>query len=151
MMATHDEADGEVFAAYPTAPITQHNIAHYRARLERRLLVNRCEECGRWHHPPRPMCPSCWSTVVNPQEVSGRGVIDLLTLLHVGAPAEGIDYGKGHLVGAVALEEQPSLRISAAIVDDSPGTVKVGTPVRLTWIVRSGAGPVPAFEREAMT
>lgn len=140
-----DKSSADVFAAYPDAFIDPHTVVHFRARLQRRLLVDRCEECGRWHNPPRPMCPDCWSMAVRPTEVSGRGVIDLLTRVYIGPPAEGINYAKGHLIGAVSLAEQPGLRISGAIVAADPGSVKIGMDACLTWIVRGQGGPIPAF------
>jgi uncharacterized OB-fold protein len=32
----------------------------WRAARERRLLLQRCPECGMLRWPPRPICPTCW-------------------------------------------------------------------------------------------
>lgn len=137
-------SDIEVLEAFPTAPIDQDNVDHYRGRLQRRLLVNRCLDCGLWHQPPRPVCPRCWSDRVEATEVSGRGTIDLLTVVYLGTPTPGVDYVAGYPVAGVELVEQPGLRYVAGVVDCAKEDVSIGLPVELTWIERDGA-PTPAF------
>jgi hypothetical protein len=69
---------------------------------------------------------------VVPTEVSGGGTIHLLILVHQGPPAPGIDYSAApHPVATVDL-----------VV--SPGELRIGQPVVLTWIDRAGS-PYPAF------
>jgi uncharacterized OB-fold protein len=137
-----DTALVERFARYRVDHDTK---AFYRGWLERRLLLNRCSDCGRWHHPPKPICPSCWSMALVPTEVSGRGTIHLLILLHQGPPAPGVDYTAGpHPVVTVELEEQPALRYTSTVVDCPPEDLRIGMPVELTWLERDGV-PFPAF------
>ncbi|KAA0109975.1 hypothetical protein CIW51_30280 [Mycolicibacterium sp. P9-22] len=136
-------SDAEVLCAYPTAAIDQDNVAHYRGRLLRKLLVNCCCECGWWHEPPRPVCARCWSDRVEAREVSGRGVIALLTVLRVGPPVPGVDYGAGYPLAAVELVEQTGLRFTAGVVGPA-SAMRIGTTVELTWT--EGVGNVtPAF------
>jgi uncharacterized protein len=54
-------SNDELVQRFPGEPITHDNAPHYRGRLARQLLVNRCEECRVWHAPPKPVCPECWS------------------------------------------------------------------------------------------
>lgn len=136
--------DEQVLDRYPVAPIDRDNVDLYRGYLERELRLNRCDECGMWRHPPRPICPCCWSGRIVPTPVSGRGVVHLMTVLHVGPPAPGIDYREGHPVVTVQLEEAADLRFSASLVDASRKQRCIGMPVDLTWVDRGGA-PVPAF------
>ncbi|MCU1454097.1 MAG: hypothetical protein JWN46_2243 [Acidimicrobiales bacterium] len=134
--------DDEVLAAYPNTRIDQDNVEHYRGRLERRLLVNRCAECRLWHQPPRAVCPRCWSSDVRATEVSGRGTVALHTVLHLAAPSAGVAGGGGYPLAAVDLVEQDGLRFTAPIVDMPEP--RIGDDVELTWITRDGS-PVPAF------
>jgi uncharacterized OB-fold protein len=140
--AVDDTALVERFARYRVDHDTK---AFYRGWLERRLLLNRCADCGRWHHPPKPICPGCWSTAVVPTEVSGRGTVHLLILLHQGPPAPGVDYAAGpHPVATIELEEQPALRYTSTVVGCPPEELRIGMPVELTWLERDGI-PFPAF------
>lgn len=69
---------------------------------ERRLLIQRCRECGVLRHPPRPMCPSCHALSWNTVEASGRGTLLSFVLpRHPPMPFMGDDY----IVALVELEE----------------------------------------------
>ncbi len=117
----------------------------FRAWLDRRFVITRCDDCRRYHHPPKPVCPACWSSALTLTPVSGRGTAHLVMLLHQGAPAPGVDYGKGpHPVVTVELEEQEHLRFTSTVVDCPPEDVRIGMPLELVWIDRYGA-PFPAF------
>lgn len=129
---------------FPRTRIDHDTKAHYQGWLDRRLLLNRCCDCRRWHHPPRSICPSCWSTRVEADEATGRGVVHLVTRLHQGPPADGVTYDPPHPVVAVELEEQEGLRYTSTVVDCDQAEVCIGLLVELTWIEREGA-PFPVF------
>jgi uncharacterized OB-fold protein len=124
--------------------IDRDRAAHFRGRLGRQLLINRCGDCGRWHQPARPMCPSCWSWNVEPTEVSGRGTIHLLMTLFQGPPTDGVDYSNGHPVVTVELEEQAALRFTSTVVGVPAAEIRIGDAVELDWIERDG-NPFPIF------
>ena len=80
-------------------------------------------------------------------EVSGRGTIHLLMMLHQGPAAEGVDYADGHPVVTVELDEQPALRFTSTVTADFPAAaLAIGTAVALEWIERDGT-PMPVFGR----
>lgn len=133
-----EPTDAELVARLAHLPVERDTAAHYRGYLRRELVLNRCTDCGRWHHPMRPMCPACWSWNVAPTPVSGRGTVHLVMLLHQGDAAP-------HPVVTVELAEQKGLRFSGTIVGSEP---RIGMPVELTWIERNG-GPYPAFRSVA--
>ena len=137
-------SNDELVQRFPGEPITHDNAAHYRGRLKRQLLVNRCDECGVWHAPPKPVCPQCWSPRVTPTPVSGNGVIYMNIFLHQGPPAPGVDYATPYPVVTVELEEQAGLRFTATVADADHEDIRIGRPVRLDWRERAGA-PMPVF------
>src|SRR5439155_16123596 len=106
-------SDTELVDRFPDVLIDPDNKEFYRGWLQRRLLLNRCAQCGAWHHPPGPVCPECWSIDVRPTPVSGEGRIHLLVGLRQGPPAEGVDYASPHVVATVELAEQPGLRYTS--------------------------------------
>ena len=123
-----------------------HDTKHlYRGWLARELRLNRCRDCGFWHNPPKPVCPRCWSSAVEPTPVSGRGCVHLLTWLHQGPPAPDVDYAAGpHPVASVELAEQAGLRFTTTVVDCPRERLEIGLAVELHWIERFGA-PFPVF------
>ena len=143
--------DAELVERLPRVRVDHDNKEFYRGWLQHRLLINRCKSCHQWHHPPKPVCPHCWSSDLEPTEVSGRGTIHLLMLLHQGPPAPGVDYGAGpHPVATIELVEQGSLRITSTVIGCAPDELAIGMPVELTWLERDGT-PFPAFRLTAGT
>ena len=140
------EIDDEALVQrYPNFQIDHDSKHLFRGWLDEELRINRCDDCGNFHHPPKPVCPKCWSSALTPTLVSGRGIVHLVMWLHQGPPAPGVDYAAGpHPVITVELEEQPALRFTSTIVDCEAERVQIGLPVELTWIERSGA-PFPVF------
>jgi uncharacterized protein len=137
-------SNDELVQRFPGELITHDNAAHYRGRLEKQLLVNRCDDCGVWHAPPKPVCPECWSSRVIPTPVSGDGTIFMNIFLHQGPPAPGVDYSSPYPVVTVELEEQVGLRFTATIVNADHDQIQIGKAVRLEWRERAGA-PMPVF------
>jgi hypothetical protein len=123
--------------------VDRDNYALYDGWLHHELRLQRCEACAKWHHPPRPLCPYCWSFDVRPTAVRGRGTVHLATVLRQGRAIEGIAYP--HALVAVDLEEQEGLRFSAIVSGSDPGDVQIGAAAQLVWIELQGA-PWPAFE-----
>lgn len=141
--------DAELIEVLAHLPVERDTAEHYRGYLRRELVFTRCAACGRWDAPMRPMCPACWSWDMVPTAVSGRGVIHLAITLHQGPPADGVDYTAGpHPVVTVELVEQEGLRFTGTVIDCPADAVRIGLPVELAWIERSGA-PYPAFRPTA--
>lgn len=139
----------DLFAKLGHMGIDHDNKWLYLGWLKHELLINRCRSCGHWRHPPRPICPECWSFDVVPTRVSGNGVIAMLTFLHYGPVIDGVDYSnEGHAVAVVELEEQKGLRFTSTVVDYERGRLRIGDRVGLAWVTRHGA-PFPAFRPRA--
>jgi uncharacterized protein len=138
--------DEELLDAFPGVRIDYDNAPYHRGLLEQRLLVNRCDECSAWHHPPRSVCPKCWSRSITPAEVAGTGSIVLLTILRQGPPQAGVDYTNGHPLVAIELDEQPGLRLAGTVVGTPADQLKVGDRVRMVWRQLPGRAPRPDFE-----
>ena len=145
-MAVEPEiGDAELVERFAHVRVNHDTKGHYRGWLARELRLNRCRDCGWWHHPSKPVCPRCWSSAVEPTAVSGRGTLHLLIWLHQGPPAPGVDYASGpHPIATVQLEEQEGLRFTSTIVDCPRERIEIGMPLELAWTERYGA-PFPAF------
>jgi uncharacterized OB-fold protein len=134
--------DEELVARYPGEGIDHDNKDRYRGWLEHRLLFNRCRDCETWHDPPKPICPSCWSSNVAATEVTGAGTIFMCLFLHQGPPIEGVDYSTPHPVVTVELDE--GVRFSSTVIDAERDLITIGARVTLDWIERGGS-PLPVF------
>ena len=137
--------DQIVLDHFTTASIDRDNIEFYRGLLESQFLVNRCQECRTWHHPPFPICPKCWSDRIVPTEVSGNARVFMSTVQYLGPAEDVVDYTAGYTLVTAELVEQEGLRITAPLVNRGDAGLEIGMAVRLTWIERDGH-PLPAFE-----
>jgi uncharacterized protein len=134
----------EVLAAFPGVQIDRDNVEHYRGLMGRRLLINRCSDCGYWIYPHRPLCPQCLSWNVVPTEVSGEGKVYMFTLIHQERDPNG--HMEAPLpLAAVELQERAGLRYLSTIVNCPVDEITCDMPVRLTWANRDGRD-WPAFE-----
>lgn len=96
-----------------------------------RLLISQCAACGYWVHPPGPVCPRCRARGITPREVSGRGTVATFTVNHQPwEPGLTVPY----VVAIVELVEQAGLRLTTNIVNCPPEQVRIGMPVRLTFV-----------------
>lgn len=140
----NEHSDEAVFAHYPDVKIDQDNIAHYRALMAGRLVFNRCDDCGCWITPHRPLCPKCWSSKLTATEVSGRGKLYMYTFLTQSRDANE-PLAEPLQVAAIELAEQPGLRYLSKVVNCPEEALHHDMPVQLTWIEEKGRR-WPAFE-----
>ncbi|MXZ85314.1 MAG: hypothetical protein F4Z02_06655 [Acidimicrobiia bacterium] len=57
----------------PAPGLTPTSAPYWRAAGQRRLLIQRCGDCGIHRHPPTPACYVCGSLVIDWDEVAGTG------------------------------------------------------------------------------
>lgn len=131
-----------VWEAYPHIEIDTDSRAFYEGWLAQELRVPRCGDCGKWHMPPRDICPHCWSHAIEAQPVSGKGRIHLLMILGQGKEAPGVTYP--YPVATVELEEQEALRFTSTVVGCPMEEIAIDMAVELEWVDRGGV-PFPAF------
>lgn len=97
-----------------------------------RLLIQRCDSCGWFLHPPDVVCPRCLSQSLVPTPVRGQGVIYAFTVARQAFDRAFIDHVP-YVLALVDLEEQPNLRMLTNIVDTPLDQVSSGLPVELTF------------------
>ncbi len=51
------------------------NQPYWDGLREHRLLVQRCANCNKLRHYPRPMCDACYAMDYTWQEIDGRGTV----------------------------------------------------------------------------
>jgi uncharacterized OB-fold protein len=91
------------------------------------LLVEHCDECARWVHPPSGTCPDCGSPLTA-RPVSGRGTVFTYTVnFHPFNP----DIPTPYVIAIVELDEPRGLRLAANVVDCEPDSVTCGMPVEM--------------------
>ena len=105
---------------------------------EKKLMGSKCKDCGASYVPVRKLCTKCNSINMEWAEMSGRGKIEAFTSITVGTPffvEKGYDRTKPYCFSVIRLEEGPMVSGQLIGVDESkPDTIKIGTPVKATFI-----------------
>lgn len=107
-----------------------------------RLLIPACEDCGKHHFYPRPLCPFCGSERLQWTPVSGQGTVYSHTTVHR-APSPAFADEVPYVVAIVALAEGPHMM--SRLVDVAPDGTFVGKPVELR-LEPHVDGALPVFE-----
>ena len=97
----------------------------WEAAKQRRLVVQRCQECGYFNHPPRPACDACQSQQFQFEPVSGRGAIYSFTVMHQPNIA-GFENQIPYINILVELEEQPLLFMVSNLPGSEKDMVRIG-------------------------
>jgi len=125
--------------------ITRENRAFWTGGENGQLLIQHCDSCGRWVHPPTKVCPSCGGGTLTPEATSGKGTIFSFTInRHPYNPAVPLPY----VIAIVELAEQDDLRLITNIINVDPKKVTVGMPVRVLF-EQHGEVFVPIFEPDS--
>jgi uncharacterized OB-fold protein len=103
---------------------------YWDALNEGRLVIQRCGQCGKLRHYPRPVCDACYSMDVGWKEASGRGTVHSWTVahhpFHIGFKRE-----LPYVVVTVDLEE--GVRMQAQLRDADGASLCVGLPVEVRF------------------
>jgi len=114
----------------PIPEVTPESTAFWTGGRDGEFLILRCQDCGFWVHPPGPICPSCLSTKVLPEPVSGRATVLTYTVNHhAWVPGLEVPY----VIAVVGLPEQEGLQMTTNIVGCPVDDVRIGMPVRVCF------------------
>jgi uncharacterized OB-fold protein len=116
----------------------------WEAARDRRLVVQRCQSCGHYNHPPRPFCDSCLGQALNFEPVSGRGAVYTFTVMHQGDVA-GFEDEAPFVNVVVELVEQPLLLMVANLGVGERERVRIGAAVEVCFEERAEGVVVPQF------
>ena len=116
----------------------------WEAARARRLVVQRCQACSYYNHPPRPFCDACLSQDLKFAPVSGRGQVYTFTIMHQRDVA-GFEGEAPFINIVVELVEQPRLLMVANLPRDERVRLRVGAAVEVWFEERAEGVVVPQF------
>lgn len=114
---------------------------------QRELRFQRCASCGRFRHPPGPVCSACRSFESEWVLAPDHGVVFSFTIVH--HPAHPAVAGKiPYNVVIVDFPDIGHTRLISNLIDANPEEVHIGMPVALVWEDSSTGIPLPRFKRK---
>jgi uncharacterized OB-fold protein/acyl dehydratase len=123
----------------PRPAVTHDNAFFWEGIARGQLLLQRCK-CGRFRHPPGPVCPSCRSFDWEPVAAGGRGrVYSFVVAHHPAIPP----FEYPNPIALVELEEGP--RLVANLVGVAPEAIRIGMPVECEIVEVEEGFRLPRF------
>lgn len=94
------------------------------------LRFQRCDDCGRWRHPPRVLCAGCGSNAWSWQESTRQGRIYSWTVTH--KPLHP-SFAEVTPYAVVVVELEEGVRIVCSVRDLDNEDLKLDLPVRIEF------------------
>ncbi|MSQ42231.1 MAG: Zn-ribbon domain-containing OB-fold protein [Dehalococcoidia bacterium] len=105
-----------------------------------RLVIQHCNACGRFQHPPQPVCDSCGSAAqLVWREVSGRGTIYSYGVVY-DTPISALQGDQPYNVAVIELADAPGINMMSHLPGTPVDEVPIGAPVTLIFEVTPGNG-----------
>jgi uncharacterized OB-fold protein len=120
-------ADGPAFRLLPR--LDPDNEFFWTGGKDGVLRFLRCGSCRRFIHPPVPRCPDCMSGDLAPGPVSGRATVESFTVNH----QQWIPGSDPYVIGLVAIDEQPDIRLMTNLVGCEPDDHLIGSSVEVVF------------------
>lgn len=108
-----------------------------------KFLIQRCRSCGKYQYHYRGFCSHCWTGQIEDVAASGRGTVWSHTVIYRNRTpgfAEEVPY----VVVLVELEE--GVKVISNVVNCDPESVRIGMPVKLTFVTATEEWRIPMFE-----
>jgi uncharacterized OB-fold protein len=116
----------------------------WQAAAKGKLLLQKCEDCGRFIHYPRAICPHCWGATLRWHDAKGSGRLKSFSVVYrAGHP--GWQPAAPYVVGLVKLDEGPTM-LTLVHGDAVSHSLAVGDAVRLSPI-SVGGRILPVFSK----
>ena len=107
------------------------------------LRIQRCDGCGRLRHPPGPRCPGCGAGTPGYVVAAGTGeVYSYVVHHHPPVPGRRLPI----VIALVTLTE--GVRMVGELLDVSPERVRIGLPVRVTFVPVDKDLTLPAWRED---
>jgi uncharacterized OB-fold protein len=127
----------------PLPRLDSDNRPFWTGGADGKLRLMRCRDCGKFLHPPRPVCRHCLSENVAYEAVAGTGVIDTFTVNHqMWYPGMEVP----NVIARVAIDGAPGVYLTTNIVGCPVEAVEVGDHVRVTFLQQDEIY-LPLFEK----
>jgi len=114
----------------PLPQPTRDNAPFYEAALRGELRLQRCADCGRFRHYPRPLCPHCLSREHTWELASGYGEVYTWTIVR-GPTLPPFEPQLPYNVVDVLLDE--GVHFVSQLLDCPPEEIRAGLRVRAVF------------------
>lgn len=123
------------------------NHPYWDAADRHELELQKCDSCKEFIHPPTVGCPSCGSGDTIWEKLGSDIKGTVYTYIVSYRPFMfGFHEELPTIIAQVQLDKEPSVKIIANILNCKPEEVKIGMPVRMTWLDITEGRSLPQWE-----
>jgi uncharacterized OB-fold protein len=115
----------------------------YKFIAQGKLMAGKCQQCGKIHLPPRPLCDNCFSQKFKWTPVPNKGKLLTYTVIHV-APPQFQDMAP-YAVGIIKLEN--GLKLPGMISGATQEQLHIGMELTIDFNASTTAQPWPQWPR----
>jgi uncharacterized protein len=110
---------------------------------KRKLLIQKCKNCGKTIFYPKKYCPECRSPDIEWVESSGEGKVYSFSTLYLGVHPR-FEENAPYTIGIIELRE--GVRLMSNIVNCKPQDIQCDMPVKVTFEDVTNEITLPKFE-----
>jgi len=131
-------------AADVLRPVVSPDTAFFwEGTAQHELRIQRCGGCGTLRHPPGPMCPVCGFARPEYDVAAGTGeVYSYVVHRHPPVP------GRQLPIVIVLVQLTEGVRMVGELLGTDPERVRIGLPVRVTFVEVAGELTLPAWQED---
>jgi len=132
-----------VFAPKPVPVVNTWARPFWDAAREERLIIQKCNECGKHVFYPRIACPHCSADSLVWVEASGRGTVYSCTVVEANAPSAFLA-DMPFVVAVIKLEE--GVQMLSNVIGCDPYDVECDMPVEVAFEKLNDEFTLPKFK-----
>lgn len=113
---------------------TQDNQPYWDAADRHELMLQKCQTCHAYNHPPGPACAKCGSTELN-WESQGCHITGIIYSYVVSYRPflPGFQDELPTIIVVVQLDHLQEVKIIGNVLECPPEEIKIGMPVKMIW------------------
>ncbi|KMY54401.1 hypothetical protein AC623_11045 [Bacillus sp. FJAT-27231] len=112
----------------------QDNHPYWDAADRHELIIQKCESCKHYSHPPGPACSKCGGTELSWENLGSEVNGTIYSFIISYRPfLPGFQDDLPLVIAIVELEKAPQVKLIANVLNCNPEDVSIGMNVKMTW------------------
>jgi uncharacterized protein len=126
-------------------PMTPEAKPYWDGLKEEKLMLPKCDDCGKAFFYPRIACPHCHSRNVGWTQASGKGKLYSFEIAYRSLnPAFKIE--PPYVLAMIELEEGPRMMSNLINIEATPEALKIDMPVEVVFEKQNDDVTIPLFQ-----
>jgi uncharacterized OB-fold protein len=127
------------------SPITPEAQPYWDGLKEHKLMLPKCDDCGKPFFYPRIACPFCHSRQISWMQASGKGKLYSFEIAYRSLSA-AFKVKPPYILAMVELDEGPRLMSNLINIEPDPKVIKCDMPVEVVFEKLTDEITIPLFQ-----